>query len=62
MRPKFKRFATFNCQGLNSEVRQTHIADDFYKFRVAEIMVQEKRIKEAGLHKLTLSEWKKVCL
>ena len=56
MRPKFKRFATFNCQGLNSEVRQTYIADDFYKFRVAEIMVQEKRIKEAGLHKLILSE------
>ena len=60
MRPKFQRFGTFNCQGLNDKVKQTHIADDFYKFRLAVIMVQETRIKETGLHEFTSSDGKKV--
>ena len=62
MRSKFQRFATLNCQGLNDKVKQTHIADDFYKFRLAAIMVQERRIKETGLHEFTSSDVKKVCL
>ena len=62
MRPKFQRFATFNCHGFNDEVKQTHIADDFYKFRLAAIMVQETRIKETGLYEFTSSDGKKVCL
>ena len=62
MRPKFQRFTTFNCQGLNDEVKQTHIVDDFYKFRLAAIIVQETRIKEKGLYEFTSSEGKKVCL
>ena len=62
MRPKFQRFPTFNCQGLNDEVKQTHIANDFYKFRLAAIMVQETSIKETGLHEFTSSDRKKVCL
>ena len=61
MRPKFQRFGTFNCQGLNDKVKQTHIADDFYKFRLAVIMVQETRIKETGLHEFTSSDGKMVC-
>ena len=52
----------FNCLGLNDEVKQTRIADDFYKFRLREIMVQETRIKETGLQELTSSDGKKVFL
>ena len=62
MRPKFQRFATFDCQGLNDKGKQTYIADDFYKFRLSTIMVQETRIKETGLHELTSSDGKKVSL
>ena len=62
MRRKFQRFATFNCQGLNDKVKQTHIADDFYKFRLTAIMVQETSIKETGLHEFTSSDGKKICL
>ena len=62
MRSKFQRFATFNWQGLNDEVKKTYIADDFYKFRLGAIMVQETRIKETGLHEFTSSDGKKVCL
>ena len=62
MRPKFQIFATFNCQGLNDEVKQTHIADDFYEFRLAAIMVQETHVKETGLYEFTSSDGKKVCL
>ena len=53
IRRKSQRFTTFNCQGLNYNVKQTHIADDFYKFSLAATMVQETRIKETGLHKFT---------
>ena len=62
MRPKFQRFATFNCQGLNDKAKQTHIADEFYRLRLASIMVQEVRIKETGLHEFTSSYGKKGCL
>ena len=62
MRPKFQSFAAFKSQGLNDKVKQTHIADDFYKFRLAAIMVQETPIKETGLQEFTLSDEKKVCL
>ena len=62
MRPKFQRFATFNCQGLNDKVKQIHIADDFYKFPPVAIMVQETRIKETSLHEFTSSDGKKICL
>ena len=62
MRPKFQRLVTFNCKGLNDEVKETHIADDFYKSRLAAIMVQEIRIKETGLHEFTSSDGKKDCL
>ena len=62
MRPKFQRFAMFNCQGLKDEVKQTHIADNFYKLHLAAIMVQETCIKETSLHEFTSSNRKKVCL
>ena len=62
MRPKFQRFAMFNCQGLKDEVKETHIADNFYKLHLAAIMVQETCIKETGLHEFTSSNGKKVCL
>ena len=61
MRPKSQRFATFNCQGLNDKVKQIHIADDFYKFRLAAIMAQETRIMETGLYEFNSSDGKKVC-
>ena len=60
MRPKFQRLATFSCQGLNDKVKQTHIADDFCKFRLTAIMVQETRIKETGLQELTSSDGEKM--
>ena len=47
---------------LNDKVKQTHIADDFCKFRLAAIMVPETRIKETLLHEFTSSDGKKVCL
>ena len=52
----------FNCQWLNDEVKQMHIADDFYKFHLAAIMVQETCIKKRGLHEFTSSDGKKVYL
>ena len=61
MRPKLERLATFNCQGLNDKVKQTHIADDFCKFRLAAIMVQKTRIEETGINEFTSSDEKKVC-
>ena len=45
-----------NYQGLNYKVKQRHIADDFCKFSLAVIMVQEARIKETGLHEFTSSD------
>ena len=48
-----------NCQGLNDKVKQTHIADNFYKFRLVAIMVQETRIKKTGLYEFTSSDGKK---
>ena len=51
-----------NYQGLNYKVKQRHIADDFYKFSLAVIMVQEARIKETGLHEFTSSDWREICL
>ena len=60
MRPIFQRFATFNCQRLNDKVKQTHIADDLYKFCLAAIMVQETRIMETGLYEFNSSDGKKV--
>ena len=62
MRPKFQRFAMFNCQRLNDIVKQTRITDDFYKLHLAAIMVQETCIKETGLNKFISSDGKKVCL
>ena len=49
-------------QGLNDYIKQTHIADDLYKFCLAAIMEQETHIKETGLHEFTSSDGKKVCL
>ena len=51
-----------NCQGLNYKVKQRHIADDFYKFSLTVIMVQEARIKETGLHEFTSSDGREICL
>ena len=62
MRPKFQRFATLNWQGLNDKVKQTNIADNFCKSRLAAIMVQETRIKETGLHEFTSYDGKRACL
>ena len=62
MRPKFQRSAAFNYQGLNDKVKQTHIANNFYEFRLAAITVQEARIKETGLYEFTSSDGKKFCL
>lgn len=50
----------FNCQWFNDEVKQMHITDDFYKFHLAAIMVQETCIKKTGLHEFTSSDEKKV--
>ena len=62
MGPKFQRFATFNCKGLTDEVKQTHVDGDFYKFRLAAIMVQETCIKKIGLHIFSSSDGKKIYL
>ena len=59
---KFQRFATFNCKGLTDEVKQTHVDGDFYKFRLAAIMVQETCIKKIGLHIFSSSDGKKIYL
>ena len=59
MRSKFRSFARFNCQGLNDKVNKTRFAEDFYKFRLAEIMYQETRIEETRLHKFISSDGKK---
>ena len=60
MRPKFQRFATFNCQGLINKVMQKNIAGDFYKFSTG--ILQETHIKETGLHEFISSNGKKICL
>ena len=50
------------AKGSVIKVKQAHIAEDFYKFRLTTIMVQKTRIKERGLHEFTSSDGKKVCL
>ena len=40
MRAKFERFATFNY--FSDKVKQAHIADDLYKFYLAETMALRK--------------------
>ena len=62
MNLKFQRFTTFNCQGFNDEVKQTHITDDFYKFHLGATMVRETRIEETGLQEFTSSNRKKISL
>ena len=41
MREKLKNIARFNCQGLNSEAKKINITDDFIKFNLTVIMMQE---------------------
>ena len=44
------------------QIKQARNADNFYKFCLAAIVVQETRIKETGLLEFTSYDRKKVCL
>ena len=46
---RYKRFATFNCQGLLNKVKQMDIADDFCHHRLTGMMIQETHLQGHGL-------------
>ena len=56
MKIKFRKVVTFNCQGLNSAVKQQQIADDFIQHNLSIMMVQETRIKGNQIINLTSSD------
>ena len=52
---KFHNYATFNCQGLNSDIKKSNLADDFLSLKITVMMLQETRIKNQGVHRITFS-------
>ena len=42
---RYKRFATFNCQGFRNKVKQMNIADDFCQHRLNAMMIQETHMQ-----------------
>ena len=49
---RYKRFATFNCQGLPNKLKQMNIADDFCHHQLTAMMIQETHMQGQGLHQL----------
>ena len=39
------KFATFNCQGLNSDIKKMNIADDLIHHNLTAMMIQETKLK-----------------
>ena len=56
MKSKYRRIATFNCQGLNKIEKQTSIADDFIHHNLTAMMIQEMHLKSNGIHVLKTSD------
>ena len=52
---KYTKYATFNCQGLNSEIKKSSLADDFIHHGISVMMLQETRITGQWVHKITSS-------
>ena len=58
----YKRFATFNCQGLLNKVKQMNIADDFCHHQLTAMMIQETHMQGHGVHQLESSSGEKLHL
>ena len=52
---KYRKYATFNCQGLNSKIKKLSLADDFLHHKLTIMMIQETRIKGDGVYKIKSS-------
>ena len=59
---RYKRFATFHCQGLLNKVKQIDIADDFCHHQLTAMKIQESHIQGHGLHQLQSSSGEKLHL
>ena len=49
---EINRTLRVSCQGRIDVIRQTHRANDFYKFHLAAMIIQETHMKETGLYKV----------
>ena len=52
---KYHRYATFNCQGLNNNIKKSNLADDFLHHKLTVTMIQETGIKGQGMYKIKSS-------
>ena len=59
---KYHKYATFNVQGLNSNIKKSALADDFVHHKIKVMMVQETRIKGEGVYKIKSSNGAKLHL
>ena len=46
------KFATFNCQGLNSDIKKMNIADDFIHHNLTAMMIQETKLKGNNIYSI----------
>ena len=58
----YKKFATFNCQGLLNKSKLTNLADDFLHHGLTAMMVQETHIQKSGIQIIESSSKEKLHL
>ena len=46
------KFATFNCQGLNSDIKKMNIADYFIHHNLTTMMIQETKLKGNNIYSI----------
>ena len=52
---KYHRYATFNCQGLNNNIKKSNLAEDFLHHKLTVMMIQETHIKGEGIYEIKSS-------
>ena len=57
-----QNIGTFNAQGLLSKTKQMLLADDFFRYNLKALMIQETHMKGNGLIKIKSSDGKEVSL
>ena len=58
----YTKYATFNCQGLNDDNKKSSLADDFLHHQITVMMLQNTRITDQGVYKITSSNGTELCL
>lgn len=48
---RHKIYAAFNCQGLNCEIKKINTADDFFKYNLIMMIIQETKVLGSGIRK-----------